>query len=95
MTTGRSVERTRPWPHPRREAVPALVTLGEFGPYSPEATVTSGLARLSAASYVIASARPHDVLPTPCVATVRNRWIDEPAPFTDNPCQETVRIRWG
>jgi pimeloyl-ACP methyl ester carboxylesterase len=75
--------------------VPTLVTLGEFGPYSPESTVRRSLAGLSAASYIVAFGRPHNVLPTPCVATVRNRWIDDPQPFTGNPCREPVRIRWN
>jgi pimeloyl-ACP methyl ester carboxylesterase len=102
-TTGFWPEACDHWPVGRADTavaapptanVPALVTLGEFGPYSPESTVRRSLAGLSTASYVVVFGRPHNVLPTPCVATVRNRWIDDQIPFTGNPCREPVRIRW-
>ena len=101
--TGFWPEACEHWPVGRADAavaapptadVPTLVTFGEFGPYSPESTVRRSLAGLSAASYVLAFGRPHNVLPTPCVATVRNRWMGDPQPFTGNPCHEPVRIRW-
>ena len=101
--TGFWPEACEHWPVGRADAavaapptadIPTLVTLGEFGPYSPEPAVRRSLDGLSAASYVVAFGRPHNVLPTPCVATVRNRSIDDPQPFAGNPCHEPVRIRW-
>jgi hypothetical protein len=79
---------------PPASDVPTLVALGRFAPYSPEPATRRALAGLTAASYVTDPERPHNVLPRPCAAGVRNRWTDKPEPFTDNPCPKESEISW-
>jgi pimeloyl-ACP methyl ester carboxylesterase len=79
---------------PPVSGVPTLVALGRFAPYSPEPATRRALAGLTAASYVTDPERPHNVLPRPCAASVRNRWTDKPKPFTDNPCPKESEISW-
>jgi len=79
---------------PPASDVPTLVALGRFAPYSPEPATRRALAGLTAASYVTDPERPHNVLPRPCAAGVRNRWTDKPEPFTDNPCPKKSEISW-
>jgi hypothetical protein len=43
---------------------------------------------------VVASGRAHNVLPQPCVADVRQQWLNRPRTFTDNPCEEAIPVRW-
>ena len=74
--------------------VPTLVALGRFPPYSPEPAIRRALAGLTAASYVTDPERPHNVLPRPCAAGVRNRWVDMPMPFSDSPCPKETPISW-
>jgi pimeloyl-ACP methyl ester carboxylesterase len=74
--------------------VPTLVALGRYAPYSPELAVRRGLAGLSKASYVISPERAHNVLPGPCVADVRQAWLQDPQTFAENPCKKEVPISW-
>jgi pimeloyl-ACP methyl ester carboxylesterase len=74
--------------------VPTLVALGSYAPYSPERAVRRDLSGLSEASYVTAPGRTHNVLPGPCVADVRQEWLQDPRTFTANPCEKEVPVLW-
>ena len=89
------------WPVPAAEASvnappswdgPALVVLGARDPYS-DPDLVRQLSGLSSASYLVEPTKGHNAMTSACVLNRRNAWLDDPTPFTDNPCAEE-EIAW-